>query len=176
MRRFTLNLAGVILLTCVGQASAGTLTFNLSNEYTGGDPPEGATPWLVATFDDHDASGSVDLTLEAINLTDSEFVGEWLFNLDSALDPTALSFSTMTVSGLFAAPTINTGVDTYPAAGDGMFDLQFVFSNAGDSSAKFGVGYKLKTTITGIAGLDVSSFDAGSAPVGESTSSLSMNG
>ena len=148
LRRFTLNLAGVILLTCVGQASAGTLTSNLSSEYTGGDPPEGATPWLTTTFDDGGSPGTIDLTLEANNLTDIEFIGEWLFNLDPVLDPTALSFSTMTMSEIFAAPTINTGVDAYHAVGDGLFALQILFANSGDWSAKFGFGDSLTTTIS----------------------------
>ena len=163
MRQFTINFVALIVLMGIGQANAGTLSFGLDTEYTGGVAPEGTTPWLTATFDDGGIAGTVELTLDGTNLTGTEFVDEWLFNLDPTLDPTALSFSTTSTTGSFADPAIHTGVDAFHAGGDGLFDLQFVFANSGGIAERFGMGDRLVTEISGIGTLTAASFDFGSA-------------
>ncbi len=120
MRRFTPALAILLLLTGIGQANAETLTFQFGMEYSGATAPLGTAPWLIATFDDGGTPGTVELTFEATNLTGVEFVGEWLLNLDPALDPTALSFTQQSTIGSFSDPMIHTGVDAFHAGGDGL--------------------------------------------------------
>ncbi len=135
------------------------LTYALTYEFSGATPPEGPTPWLKATFDDGGSAGSVDLTLKTPNLTDAEFVFQWLFNLDPALDPNLLVFSAPVKTGMFTDPTINTGVNAFLANGDGMFDIQVRFDNTDGAVKRFGVGDAVEYTITGIPTLTAYSFD-----------------
>lgn len=108
--------------------------------------------------------GSVKLTLSNLNLTGGEFITEWDFNLDPALDPSKLKFSPPTKSGTFADPSITAKVDNFKADGDGLYDIEFAFATkAGD---RFGAGESLEVTITGIASLTASSFNFVSTPDG----------
>ena len=147
-------------------AEASMITFELSYEFSGATPPEGMAPWLTATFDDHDAPGLVDLTLVTTNLTDDEFVFEWLFNLDPELDASALVFSAPVKTGEFADPTIDLGVDAFPGDGGGYFDVRVDFDNSDGASTRFGVGDAVEYSITGIPTLTADSFDFVSAPHG----------
>lgn len=156
--------ASVLFVSASTQATI--IGYALSVEFSGATPPEGVAPWLTATFDDANTPGSVELTLEATNLTDKEFVFEWSFNLDPALDPNMLVFSSPSKTGAFADPVINTGADAFKADGDGLFDVRIDFSNGGGSNNRFGVGETAVYTITGIPGLTAGSFDFLSAPAG----------
>ncbi|MBW7905396.1 MAG: hypothetical protein LC135_02770 [Phycisphaerae bacterium] len=164
----SVNMATGLLcaLAAAAAAQAAILTFELSVEFSGATPPAGAAPWLTATFDDGGSPGSVDLTLATTNLVSNEFVFRWMFNLDPVLDPTSLSFSAPSKTGAFTDPVINTGVDSFMADGDGKFDIEVVFSNAGGPANRFGAGDSVKYTITGIPGLTAASFDFLSAPAG----------
>ncbi|HUU82384.1 MAG TPA: PEP-CTERM sorting domain-containing protein [Phycisphaerae bacterium] len=144
------------------------VTFPASYEFSGACPPEGPTPWLTATFDDEGTPGSVDLLLDTTNLIDNEFVFEWLFNLDPDLNLSALVFSAPIKTGTFTDPTINTGVDTYMANGDGFFDIQIDFDSTDGSAKRFGVGDAVQYTITGIPTLTANSFNFLSAMDGGS--------
>jgi hypothetical protein len=141
-------LAALALAGAAGPASAGTVVFDSSFEFSGGTPPAGAAPWLRATFDDKGKSGSVTLLFEALNLVDSEFVSNLYFNLDPTLDPTQLVFGSITKVGAFDDPTISTGVDAFKADGDGKYDLLFAFatSGAGGGSHRFGAGESMELT------------------------------
>jgi hypothetical protein len=70
---------------------------------------------------------------------DLEFVNEFLFNLDPALDPTALVFSAPVKAGLFVAPAISLGADLFMADGDGMYDIRLVFNTSASHYRKFGL-------------------------------------
>lgn len=139
------------------------LTFNLDTEFSGATAPVGTTPWLTATFDDALPSPStVTLSMDIANLTAAEFVDEWLFNLNPALDPTALIFTY--VSGI--AASISTGVNFQQADGDGRFDIRFDFPNA-PPSTRFGAGDAPSVyTISGIPTLTAASFDFSSVQGG----------
>lgn len=158
--------AVAVLTVCFlisSSAQAGLVTYPLSIEFSSAVAPEGTPPWLTATFDDrdYDTPGSVDLTLEATNLTDNEFVFEWLFNLDPDpdLDPNSLIFSEPVKTGMFTDPTINTGVNAFMANGDGFFDVQVFFGNPDGGDERFGVAEAVKYTITGISTLTADSFN-----------------
>jgi len=125
--------------------------------FSGTAAPVGETPWMTATIDDGDSSGSLTLTLACTNLTANEFVSEWSLNLDPALDPAALTFTEVNRVGAFNSPNINRGRDIYKAAGDGYFDIEFAFATA--KQDRFGPGESVTFTVSGIADLRADSFD-----------------
>jgi hypothetical protein len=167
MNRKILILIVVTLLTMLGvsQGSATTLTFDYNIEFSEGTPLAGPTPWLRATFDDAVGPG-VRLTMRTLGLTGSEFVSEWLFNLNPALNPTQLTFTAVPIPG--SVPnSINTGVDASPADGGGYYDILFDFPPPpGNSAAKFTAGETVIYDIGGIAGLTANSFNFIGAPHG----------
>jgi len=142
------------------------ISFNLDYEYSGATPPEGAPPWLNATFDDGDTPGSVALTLTATNLTDTEFVSTWMFNLDESLSPTSLVFSAPVKTGAFTDPTVAAAADDFKAGGDGKYDIEIAFATGGGTDARFGAGETVQYTITGIDELIAESFNVLSKPAG----------
>lgn len=145
-------------------ARASTVTFLPSVEYTNGTAPTGPGPWLSASFDDHNSTGSVTLTLNTTNLVGTEFVGEWDFNLDPALDPTKLLFTKSSSTGSFSDPSISTGTNGFKAGSDGQYDISFSFATP--NADRFGVGDSVTYTITGISTLSAMSFDFKSQPGG----------
>lgn len=152
-------------MALAGSAHGAVITFSLTEEFSGGTPPEGTVPppWLTVTLDDgaDDTDGIVTLTLAATNLTDAEFVSPWYLNLDPLLDPASLLFSSPTKTGTFDAPTISTGVNKFKADGDGKYDILFAFATADKDggSHRFGVGDSVQYTVTGIASLTAASFN-----------------
>jgi len=106
----------------VGGAEAGVVTFDYTYEYTGGATPAGAGPWLRATFEEA-SPGQVRLTLEDLDLSRSEFVSTWLFNLDPRLDPEGLSITS--VGGL-APSVVRAGADDFRRGG-ARFDVRIDF-------------------------------------------------
>ncbi len=149
------------LAVSLSAASAGAtmIQFDMTIEFSGATPPQGASPWMTVTIDDGGSAGSVDIMLEATNLTGGEFVFGWYLNLDPALDPDDLIFSAPTKVGAFADPTISTGINAFMADGDGKFDILVGFSSGGGPSGRFGAGESVKYTVTGIGSLTANSFD-----------------
>ena len=160
----------VIALAVTAGLQASVVSYDLSIEFTGATAPVGAAPWLTATFDDGGSPGSVSLTLTAVNLTASEFVSTWYFNLDPGLDPESLVFSSPSKTGSFDDPAIRVGADGYSAAGSGWYDveLRFATSGAKGGAKRFGPGDEAAFMITGIASLTANSFDFLSTPSGGS--------
>ena len=152
-----------MLLALSSVATGAMVSFDLSVEFSEATPPVGEAPWLNATFDDEGSSGSVVLTLTTPNLTGVECVSNWIFNLDTNLDPTALVFSSPTKTGSFNNPGINTGTNSFnAAAGVGYFDIEIIFETGGGLDARFGVGDAVEYTITTTeigASLTADSFD-----------------
>lgn len=161
-KQHTLLVAATLALAFqINVASADSVTFDLDYEFSGAQEPVGPTPWLRATF--ADIAGGVQLTMSAINLTASEYVQQWLFNLDSGLNPAALTFTHE--SGQLA--TSSAGTNAFKSAGGASFDILFKFPNSGD---RFTTGETSVYTITG-ADIAAASFDFGS--FGGSKGSLS---
>jgi hypothetical protein len=154
-----------VLLGMAPSAQATVVTFYLCYEFSGATPPAGPGPWLKATFDDFGGTGTVRLTMEAMGLVGTEFVGEWNFNLDPTMDPTALAFAPVNTAAV-GATTISTGVDAFQADGDGMFDIMFDFPPPpGTFADKFTSGEMVVYDIS-LAGLTANSFVYDSAPGG----------
>ena len=148
-----------ILLLSTG-VGATTLTFGLDIEFSGATPPEGATPWITATFDDSfGGSNTVRMTMSNGNLVGDESVAQWYFNLDSSLDPTQLTFTAVDNSD--SVPNaINSGVDSFQANGDGFFDILFDFPQPpGQFEERFTWGESVTYDLTYISPITVASFD-----------------
>jgi hypothetical protein len=149
---------GAALAMVATGSMAGTLTYDFSDSFAG-SPPGAVPPWLEASFTDKGMpANTVQLTLSAVNLSSSEFVSCWYFNLNPSLDASALNISSSSSIGSFGAPSVQTGTDTFKAAGSGKYDILFTFGGAGDSSAGFGADDSVTFTITGIPGLNASDF------------------
>src|ERR1041385_2181246 len=65
-----------------------SITYNFDHTLRG-IAPVGPTPWLTAVVSDSGAN-AVQLTLAAPGLTGDEYVGQWYFNLNPALNPASL--------------------------------------------------------------------------------------
>jgi hypothetical protein len=140
-------------------ADAAVITKLADFEFSSGTSPAGAAPWLTVRFDDGGGSGSVTLTFEATNLVGTEFVSGLYLNVDPAINPGSLSFSSPVKTGSFTTPTISRGTNSYKADGDGYFDILLSFSTSSSSSNRFDGSNALSYTITGPASLTAASFD-----------------
>jgi hypothetical protein len=99
------------------------------------------------------------------NLVGTEFVSEWAFNLDPALNPASLGVTV--VNNAASVPnSVGLGTNWFKADGDGYFDILFDFPPPpGEFGGKFTAGETVIYDFT-LAGLAASSFDFGSAPGG----------
>jgi hypothetical protein len=159
-----------ILLLSTG-VGATTLTFGLGTPFSGAHQPAGTAPWITATFDDSfgDAN-TVRLTLSATNLVSDESVSDWFFNFDPSLVPTLLTFTVVDNSA--AVPNaINTGVDSFRADGDGMYDILFDLPPPpGSMPARFSAGETIVYDIVYVSPITVATFDFLSAMGGGQSS------
>ena len=158
-------LLGVILtaafIIAAFPAQATIITYDLDFEFSGATRPESSPlPWLRATFDDANTSGSVTLTMEALNLTDAEKISEWYFNFDPALNISSLGILYDTG---FAANSVDQGINGYKADGDGYFDILFHFETSGANRFTANKSSVYNFTLDGIT---AGSFDFSSAPSG----------
>lgn len=159
--RTLISMAAMTLILAFSnyRADAAVLSFDYSFEYTGAQTPTGPAPWLRATFDDEGTAGSVNFTLQALNLTGGEFVSRAFFNLDPALNANDLVFTPSAgTTGTFNLPAIQTGSDSVIAGGGARFDIQFSFA-MGPPQDRFGAGDSVSYAITGIPTLTANSFD-----------------
>jgi hypothetical protein len=177
MKKFShkIRLVCILLLAaglCFGApvtADASAVTFGLDVEFSGATAPGGSMPWLTATFDDDDSAGSLQLSLNADNLIESEFVSKWYFNFDTeAFDIDSLSISY--ASGSPQATDISKGINAFRAGGDGYFDILFEFPTS-NSEDRFGQSESVVYDIE-LTGITAYSFNFGSEP--EQGSSLSL--
>lgn len=154
------GIAVLAALVAAGGSHAATLTFGLDIEFSGAQAPAGATPWVTATFDDSfGGPNTVRLTMDALNLSGSEFIAEMTFNFDPALDPTQLTFTDVS-SPTVGTTTVSLGVNAFQADGDGFFDILFDFPPPpGSTASRFGPGEVVVYDITYVAPIDVNSFD-----------------
>ncbi|HEY7087213.1 MAG TPA: hypothetical protein VH518_03930 [Tepidisphaeraceae bacterium] len=156
--------ATVVLCALIAQSSrAAFVQFDTSIEFSSGTPPQGTPPWVRLRFDDA-GPNTVTMKMTALNLVGQEFVTEWDFNLDPALNPNSLVFSAPTKTGTFADPTISKGVDAFKADGDGDYDVSFNFDNSPPAN-RFDAGDAVSYTITA-PGLTANSFKFLSKPDG----------
>jgi hypothetical protein len=159
MKQQLRSLLGIaaVSLTGVISVSASTLDYNFGT-VSDGTAPAGSPPWLQAALSDTGPANSINLTLTAGNLTGSDFVSCWYFNLNPSLDPTALTFTISDSTGSFTAPSVQTGANGFKAGPDGKFDFLVGFATTGDDSTRFTSGDSITFNITGISGLTIDDF------------------
>ena len=165
----TAGLTGAVGLA--GSARA-QLVFNLNVEFSGGQAPSGAAPWMTATFADN-GTNNVRLTIKD-NFTGSGNVLGFYFNITpSVSDPASLGWglanfnSSLSSAGVaplnFQASTANPSSDTtFKADGDGFFNFLISWkSGQSPMSASTTAVFDFSAP-----GLTASSFNQSSAPGG----------
>jgi hypothetical protein len=133
--------------------------------FSGDSPSAAVTPWVTALFQDI-SPGTVRLTISNVNLTASENVDEFYFNLKPSYNPNSIVFTTVGTSGAFDAPTISKGTDLFKADGDGLYDLHLTFSTGGTDANRFTDNESLTYDLSGIPGLTAQDFVYESTPAG----------
>ena len=131
MKLFVRALALTAALAAFAQpATATTITAEFSIQFSNGTSPGGTGPWLRATLDDTAGPpGDVRLTLDVLDLTATEFVSTWWFNLNPAINPAQLTFNAFDVTDV-TSPTITSSTDCCNADGGGLYDIRLAFATA----------------------------------------------
>jgi len=155
-----------LLLVGPAAASAGTITFTVGTEFSGGAQPSGSP---TATITDTGAN-QVTLTLTS-NLSGNEFIDAFYLNYSG--DLSSLSVGSPTGTGANAFIGSSTGSNSFKADGDGFFDLLLEFMPPGDE--RFGAGESVSFVITG-TGLSAGLFNLMSACNTEGTTGCGNGG
>ena len=161
--------AGIVAAIFCTAAHADMIQYNMVHEFSGAFDPQGPQPWMTTTIDDGGTPGSVEITLDNLNLVGMEFVGKWYMNLVDEVTIGDLNFSVSSKIGAFLDPLMSASTDTYMADGDGKYDILFDFAPPpGGASALFGVGETVVISVNdGATGtLIAGDFAALSAPAG----------
>jgi hypothetical protein len=143
--------AALFLLFQPVSLKADTLTFNPRFLFSG-TSPTGSQPWLTATFSS-DTPGTVTLTMSSSFKDPGEFVTEWDFNLNPALDPASLSI----IYNSGPSASVSKGTNAFLADGDGYFDIRFLFPTDPQESRLKGTSTSVYTIIGD--SITASSFD-----------------
>ena len=160
MKQQIRSLLGIAAVSLAGvlSASASSVSYNFG-AVSDGTAPAGSPPWLQAVISDTGMpANTVNLTLTAGNLTGSDFVTCWYFNLNPSLDPTQLAFTVSGSSGSFTGPSVQTGANGFKAGPDGKYDVLLGFASTGNDSTRFTSGDSISFNITGISGLTIGDF------------------
>lgn len=149
----TLTIIFTVLIP--GKANA-DIQFPLDYAYSGASP-DGTAPWLTATITDS-GFNTVRLTMSASNLTGSDFISKWYFNLDPVLTGSLTFTAYDTTAVEWVTPSY--AVDSYKAGGDGWYDIRFKFPTANGSTDRFNGGDSVIYDISysGTGTLSASSF------------------
>ena len=160
-RKLFLFLLVGLAFSMAGLQPAQAIEFGLDYVYDGATP-EGDRPWLIARFTDGTGpdEGVVRLTLDAGNLTESQKIGGFWFNIDPP-DPFLpfLDFEFEYIESLSDPPddplkSIASGVDARKAGSADGFDIEILFNtsngNGKNDGSKFGGGKTIVYDITAI--------------------------
>jgi len=154
------------LMLWVGSASASSVYITYEGVYTGSVAPASTiTPWLTALFEDK-PNGDVLLTLNAPNLTGSEFASEWFFNFTSEKNVDSLVFTALSDgSSSFVSPQVYSGkklIDYTKASGfsgqgigNNGFKIDIPFATSNKDGARFTDDHYSRILISGLNGMDV---------------------
>ncbi len=159
--------AWALLAMAPGLLVAGDFQYEFNSVLSGTAPLPSNQPWLDAIFQSI-SPGVVQLTLTNVNLAGSENVESVYFNLNPALQASALKFNVTGETGLFQLPTIAANENKFKAASGGYFDIGIAFSNGGTDAQRFTAGDSLVLQISGIPTLTASDFLFLSTPTGSS--------
>lgn len=136
-KSLVLGIASLALAAGGQGALAATYSYVFSAEFSGGTPPDATPPWATLSFSD--VAGGVSLSLSLSNLVAPESVKGFYFNFGAnpgdATTTSRLSGLSFTPTGGDAATSINTGLNSYKADGDGYFDIRFNYPPGGGFDA-----------------------------------------
>jgi hypothetical protein len=151
--------AALVVPLAAPSASA-AYTIELNQSYQGASP-SGDPPWISASFSQQD-SDTVRLTLTS-RLEGSEYVCDWLFNLNPSIDATGLSFSLFSSTLSLNHPP-EAGNNAFALDGtSGRFDIAFHFELwSYDLDARFSADDEVVYDISRAGGLLESDFAFGS--------------
>lgn len=133
MRSFYAAVCAICLVGTFVPAAQAQFVDELTFEFSGAQTPSGTPPWGRATFQGN-MDGSVTLTLENLLQGAGEFFDKWLFNLNTTLTPSALTFAYVSGQDTSPAGTVTStdlhqdadGNDgQFKADGDGYYDIKF---------------------------------------------------
>jgi hypothetical protein len=145
---------GVALL--MSPAKAGADFLYLFGDTWAGASPAKPGPWVSELFQDI-APGTISLTISNSGLSGTEYLQKLYLNLNPKLDPTKLRFNEVGATAGLTLPTIQTGINSFQADGDGKYDVVLSFSTA--NKGRFAANDYLTYRITGISGLTTSDFE-----------------
>lgn len=123
----------MILSLFAATGASADVVFNMGYIFSGSEPPVAPAPWGKATFSDA-GYNQVMLDMEAMNLSTTEFIRSWYFNLDPILDPSLLALTFL--SGQ-ASVGVGLEADGFRAGGDGFYDMKFGFSTSNTGNGRF---------------------------------------
>jgi hypothetical protein len=127
------------LLLLAASAQAAPITFVLG-DFVSGTAPTSAAPWLTMNFTDTGA-GAVRLTVTSSLEVVTEFIDSIVFNINSTINPTAVSFTENVGlrSGTFQNPGIakSANGESIPPATGFDFELDFTSSNSNSGAKRF---------------------------------------
>jgi len=147
--------------------------FNYGTVETGGTPG-GAAPWLRATFTQFNGT-TVDLLLEAVNLTSTEFVSDWWFNVNPTILPSSLVFAFQSgTAGEWNSRTAAGQNGITNAGGEFDFNLGWPTSGTGGGVLRFTDDETALIRITLAAGLLESDFNTTSGGSGDAANVLAL--
>jgi hypothetical protein len=147
---------------------AASVTYDFNVEFSGGQAPAGPAPWIVATFTDTATPGQVQLTITTSGLTGNESISGLYFNINPALNPSQLVFTSLNGgSCTIAASSIQLGEDAFKADGDGKYDILLNYpTGSGVSTFNRTVSSSYDITYSGAGALSAAAFYFLSTPMG----------
>ncbi|HEY5753839.1 MAG TPA: PEP-CTERM sorting domain-containing protein [Chthoniobacterales bacterium] len=168
-------LTSVCFLVAGSAAHAASSTFGLNTTVNGTLPVGGglSEPFLKYTIADSATTGgpagSVDLTFNVSNLSSTEYVDDWFFNLapEGGPLPLGLNIAPLSSSGTFTTPIISFTTARGQIANAGYeFDVELDFETSGSGGGvqRFNQGDQFVLRITATNALSISDFlytDAG---------------
>jgi hypothetical protein len=168
--RIILNaVIGPLAFLTLASVQAATLTLEFDTSFgnpndTDTAPPDGATPWLTAVFDDGNTPGSVTLTMTVSGTIGIAEISQIYLNLDPVYDPADLTITRN--AGSSTGPVENSigqSANAYKPDSDGLMDILIDLPPPGGD--RFGAGEVLVYDISeGTNSLTASSFNFLSTP------------
>jgi hypothetical protein len=151
------------IMTFASLAQATSITYELDFEFSGGASPKSDSPWAIATFDDHDGTGAVTLTMQS-SLGFDEILTLWYFNFDTStfnINELDFEYDNINSTGppVQATDGITVGDNFKNVAGGGNFDIAFDFPPPPGNADMFDGTETVIYEITSTEAIDASAFD-----------------
>ncbi len=129
--KFRYWIGWAIWVACASTAYGNALNIPMTVEFSGATAPSAPPPWVRVYLDDSTQNGTLKLWIEALGLTDEEFLASVYLNFDPSYDVTQLKFTVDEKVGTFDLTQISLGQNLFKADGDGYYDILLEFSSAG---------------------------------------------